>query len=181
MRLSLTFTFLALSGLILMPQTKAGDAKPEPGFVLIFNGKNLTGWQTKKDKASLEGKTEAYKGRFKVADGALVIDPAVKGDSYIETTKEFGKDVHIKFDFNPGEKCNNDIFLRGTKFDIVLKGKSVKEGAWNTFEIIVTGDKVEHKINGDSVRKSEAKSKSSPLMIRAEFGAMQIKNIRAKE
>lgn len=163
----------------------AGDFKLEPGFTLLFNGKNLDGWrQAKKKSEPLDGQTEAYKGRFKVVEGKLVYDPTVKGDLYIETVKEFGKDVDIKFDFNPGPKCNNDVFLRGTKFDIIpgnKENKNVKEGEWHTLEIVVRGDKIEHKINGETVRTSKAGAKATPLMLRAEFGAIQVKNIRAKE
>src|SRR3954447_12424934 len=51
----------------------AGDFKLEPGFTLLFNGKNLDGWrEARGKKESLEGKTEAYQGRFKVVDGNLV-------------------------------------------------------------------------------------------------------------
>src|SRR5262249_5617349 len=161
------------------------EFKLEEGFKLLFNGKNLDGWkEASGKKESLEGKTEAYKGRFKVVKGSLVFDPKVKGDLYIETRKEFAKDVHIKFDFKPGPKCNNDIFLRGTKFDIIPgnnENKSVKEGEWSTCEIIVTGDKVEHKINGKTARTSKTRGKASPFKIRAEFGAIEIKNIRVKE
>src|SRR5690242_8300964 len=120
------------------PLRAADDFKLEPGFTLLFNGKNLDGWkEAGGKKESLDGKTEAYKGRFKVVDGRLVYDPDVKGDLYIETAKEFGKDVHIKFDFKAGPKCNNDVFLRGTKFDIIpgnKENKNVKEGEWHTFE-----------------------------------------------
>ena len=171
-------------GICLSPIT-AGDSKLEKGFTLLFNGKNLDGWrEASGKKESLDGKTEAYKGRFKVDDGKLVYDPAVKGDLYIETTKEFAKDVHLKFDFKPGPKCNNDFFIRGTKFDIIpgnKENKSAKEGEWSTCEIIVTGDKVEHKVNGQTVRTSTAKSKTSTFKLRAEFGVIEIKNIRVKE
>ncbi len=173
-----------VTGLVVGLQAGAGEFKLEPGFKLVFNGKNLDGWQPKGKKDSLDGKTEAFKGRFKIDKGAIVVDPAVKGDSYIETAKEFTGDVTVKFDFNPGPKCNNDIFLRGTKFDIVpgnKECKNVKEGEWSTLEIIVVGDKVEHKINGETARKSAAKGKSSSLSLRAEFGSIQIKNIRVKE
>ncbi|OAI46600.1 hypothetical protein AYO44_11095 [Planctomycetaceae bacterium SCGC AG-212-F19] len=167
------------------PGTAADDFKLEPGFTLLFNGKNLDGWkEASKTKEALDGKTEAYGGRFKVTDGRLVYDPAVKGDLYIETAKEFSKDVHIKFDFKPGAKCNNDFFIRGTKFDIIpgaKENKNVKEGEWHTFEIIVAGEKIEHKINGETARSSTAKTKSSPFKLRAEFGAIELKNIRAKE
>src|SRR5271168_4323765 len=147
---------LLLTGLMLVletPSYSADDFTLEPGFTLLFNGKNLDGWkEASKNKEPLEGKTEAYGGRFKVVEGRLVYDPSVKGDLYIETTKEFGKDVHIKFDFKPGPKCNNDLFLRGTKFDIIpgnKENKNVKEDEWYTLEIVIIGDKIEHKINGE--------------------------------
>jgi hypothetical protein len=184
-RLSYLLLFAALTLLALATHDLAAGDKLEPGFTLLFNGKNLDGWrEAKGKKEALDGKTEAYKGRFKVVEGKLVYDPAVKGDTYIETVREFGKDVHIKFEFNPGPKCNNDVFLRGTKFDIVpgnKENKNVKEGQWYTFEVIVKGDKIEHKVNGETVRSSKANAKATPLMLRAEFGAMQVKNIRFKE
>ena len=181
------FAYVTLCACVLVSGSagSAGDFKLEPGYVLLFNGKNLDGWrEVGGKKESLDGKTEAYNGRFKVVDGKLVYDPSAKGDRYIETVRDFGKDVSIKFDFKPGPKCNNDVLLRGTKFDIVPKKgetKNVKEGEWYTFEVVVTGDKIEHKINGVTVRTSKAQPKATPLKLRAEFGAMEVKNIRARE
>ena len=179
--LSCLASFFALV-VLAVPAALSGEFKLESGFTLIFNGKNFDGWKEAKGKKdALDGKTEAYKGRFKVDNGSIMIDYKIKGDSYIETTKEFGKDIVIRFDFKPGEGCNNDFFIRGSKFDITPKVKGVKDGQWNTLEIIVTGDKVEHKINGESARKGDLKVKSSPFMIRAEFGVIEIKNLRVKE
>ncbi|MCI0640896.1 MAG: DUF1080 domain-containing protein [Gemmataceae bacterium] len=156
------------------------DFKPEPGFVLLFNGKNLDGWKTKKGD-SLEGKTEAFGGRFKVEKNVLVIDPKVKGDVIITTAKEFAKDVHIKFEFLPGPACNNDLFFRGNKFDITLKLKGVKDGEWNELDIVAQGDKVEFKVNGQALKAAANKGATNALGIRAEFGSMQIRRLRAKE
>lgn len=182
---------LSLSGLLLMmkvsPGQAADDFKLEPGFTLLFNGKNLDGWkEAGGKKEALDGKTEAYGGRFKVVEGRLVYDPAVKGDLSIETAREFGKDVHIKLDFKPGPKCNNDLFLRGTKFDIVpgnKENKNVKEGEWHAVEIVVTGDKIEHKIGGETTRTATLKvgAPASPFKLRAEFGVLEIRNLRVKE
>lgn len=163
----------------------AEEFKLEEGFKLLFNGKNLDGWKeaSGKNKAALNGQIEAYKGRFKVTNGKLVIDPAVKGDLHLETAQQFGKDVEIRFEFNPGPKCNNDLFLRGTKFDLVpgnKECKSVKQGEWSKCEIVVSGEKIEHRINGATVRTSKA-GKVSTFRIRAEFGSMELRNIRVKE
>jgi hypothetical protein len=157
------------------------DFKLEPGFTLLFNGKDLTGWKTKKGGESLDGKAEAYGKRFVVSDGKLIIDPKVKGDVIIETAKTFGKDVHIKFEFMPGDGCNNDLFLRGIKFDINPKQlKNLKDG-WNEIDIIVKGDKGEVKINGATEKSPAAKADATPFGIRAEFGSIQIRRIRVKE
>jgi hypothetical protein len=184
----LAFVSLLTGLLFLLPVAgrSADDFKLEEGFKLLFNGKNLDGWKEVKGKMeALDGKTEAHGGRFKVVEGVLVYDPTVKGDLYIETTKEFGKDVHIKFDFKPGPKCNNDFFLRGTKFDIIpgnKENKDVKEGEWYKFEIVLVGDKMEHKINGETVRSTaKVSDKATPFKLRAEIGAIEIKNIRVKE
>ncbi len=180
---------LLLGGFLLAARPGLPDQefKPEPGFTLLFNGKTLDGWkEAGGKKESLDGKTEAYGGRFKVVEGRLVYDPAVKGDLSIETAKDFAKDVHIKFDFKAGPKCNNDVFLRGTKFDIVPGNKenpNVKEGQWVAFEIVLAGDKIEHKVGGEVARTSTLKpgAAASPFKLRAEFGELEIRNLRVKE
>src|SRR4029079_19251199 len=124
----------------------ADEFKLEEGFTLLLS-KDLSGWKTEKGD-SLDGKGEAYNSRFTIKDGILHIDPKVKGDVKIFTTKEFDKDVHIKFDFLPDAKCNNDLFLRGTKFDLSMANvKEWKEGEWNSLEITLKGDKAEFKLN----------------------------------
>lgn len=166
------------------PTLAADDFKPEPDFTVIFNGKDLTGWtmKGKKDAGSLDGKTDAFNKRFVVAEGVLTIDPKVKGDVTIETAKPLGKDVHIKFDYKPGAGCNNDLFFRGTKFDLKKEDvKNIKWDEWNQFEIIAAGTKVEFKNNGETIKTMNAKSDGTPLGIRAELGPMQVRRLRVKE
>ena len=166
----------------------ADEFKPEPGFKLIFNGKNLDGWQTKSAKPEpLDGKTEAYDGRFKVKDGELVYDPKVKGDRYIETQKPVSGDFTVRFDFKPGEGCNNDILFLGTKFDIKA-GKATKDAVkgvkldeWNTMEIAVKGGTAEYTINGMKAGTQKTKGEKGPFSLRAEFGPMSVKNLRIAE
>jgi hypothetical protein len=161
----------------------ADEFKPEPGYKLLFNGKNLDGWQTKAAKpVSLEGKTEAFNKRYVVKDGELVIDPAVKGDRYIETVQPLSGDFTLRFDFKPDDKCNNDLLFRGTKFDINPTAKNlkgIKVNEWNTMEIVVKGGSVEYKINGEKVDTKKTTAEKGPFIVRAEFGGLAIKNIRA--
>jgi Domain of Unknown Function (DUF1080) len=160
---------------------RADDFKLEEGFTPLFNGKDLTGWKTEKGE-SLDGKSVAFGGRFKMADGVLTLDPAVKGDVKIFTAKEFAGNVHIKFEFKPGPKCNNDLFLHGLKFDIKTPDvKNLKEGEWHTFEIVLVGDRAEYKCNGELLKTMTAKGKATGFGIRAEFGAIEIRRVRVKE
>jgi hypothetical protein len=201
---STLFPLLFLALALLLPARACGGDKGknkfklENGFELLFNSKDLTGWKEFSGKKELlKGKAEAYKGRFKVSDGKLVLDPSVKGDLHVETQRKFGKEDHIKFDFKPGPKCNNDLFIYGTKFDLIPgneENKDVKEGQWHTFEIkIVDADKfvfVRHVIDGVTVRSTkfgggpgdkDEDPSATPLRIRAEFGSIEIKNVRARK
>ena len=174
-----TLSFGLILFLVASPCKAADDFELEPGFTLLLNGKDLTGWKEKKGDVALDGKTEAYKGRFTVKDTTLVIDPKVKGDVRITTTREFAKDVHIKFDYKPGKACNNDLFLRGHKFDLVKSDvKNMKEGEWNHFEIVIKGDKIEFLNNGEVQRKGTVKNPSTVFEIRAEFGEIEFRRMR---
>ena len=173
---------LSCAAALLLAVPAAGDDANEPGFKALLNGKDLTGWKTKgKPGESLDGKTEAYKGRFKVTDAKLVIDPAVKGDVRIATAQEFGKETTIRFEFLPGTGCNNDLFLLGSKFDInPAQLKMVKVGEWNAMEIASGGGTTVFKINGETARTEKAKAEKSTFEVRAEFGLIEIRRMRAK-
>jgi hypothetical protein len=168
----------------------ADEFKPEPGFKLVFNGTNFDGWQTKasgKDgrPVSLQGKMDAFDKRYVVKDGAIVIDYKVKGDKYIETVQQFSGDFTIRYDFKPEEGCNNDTLLLGTKFDILAGGKTtlkgVKIGEWNAMEIVVKSGSAEFIVNGQKLSTQKTKTEKGPLILRAEFGPITYKNIRASE
>jgi len=174
--------FLSTVGIV----AAADEFKLESGYKLLFNGKNLDGWQTKAAKdgkpESLEGKTEAYEGRFKVKDGELTFDPKVKGDKYIETVAPVGGDFTVRFDFKPDDKCNNDLLFLVTKFDIKVGAKDaikgVKVDEWNKMEITVKAGAVEYKVNGEVAGTAKTKGDKGPFTIRAEFGGIIIKNMR---
>jgi hypothetical protein len=147
--------------------------------------KNLDGWKLKgkKEGADLTGQTEAAGGRFKVVEGVLVIDPKVKGDITMETVSEFSNDLIIRFDFKPGNGCNNDLFLRGTKFDIVTNAKTIgiKLGEWNEMDIEFQGESADYQCNGISIGTRKVKPGKSPFGIRAEFGPIEFRHLRIKE
>ena len=71
----------------------------------------------------------------------------------IETLNLAEAATHPEFQYKPETGCNNDLFIRGQKFDL-SKGnvKNFKEGEWNEFEILVEGDKIVFKNNGEVQR-----------------------------
>ena len=99
--------------------------------------------------------------------------------------QQFAGDFTIRFDFKPGEGCNNDILLIGTKFDIRAgeKGglKGVKVGEWSKMEIVVKGGSADFIVNGEKLATQKLKGDKGPLILRAEFEPITIKNIRATE
>jgi hypothetical protein len=75
MRKIAVFCFFGSLSLAPCERLTSGEFKLEPGFTLLFNGKNLDGWRERKSKDTLEGKVEAFKGRFKVIEGVIDYDP----------------------------------------------------------------------------------------------------------
>ena len=99
----------------------------------------------------------------------------------IETQHEFGKTATIRFEFKPDEKCNNDLFLLGTKFDITLAAiKNARKDEWNEMEIVSKEGKVAFTCNGKLVRAIPAKGEKSTFAIRAEFGSIVIRKLRER-
>ncbi|EFX60045.1 hypothetical protein DAPPUDRAFT_125702, partial [Daphnia pulex] len=164
-------------------ETRAADFKLEEGFTLLV-GKDFTGWTVRKysgktDKPDdLDGKAEASGKRFVVTSDGFTIDPKVKGDMIIETKKMYAGDVTIRFQFKGDAECNNDLLFRGQKFDINVKSLKIKENEWHDFEISIKGENLEYHINKEVVKKGKVKADGTVFGIRAEFGGIEIKNLR---
>ncbi len=143
---------------------------PPPGFTALFNGKDLTNWKD-------EGKA---KGHWTIHDGALYYDGKgdslvtakdygdfelyvdwkilPKGDSgiylrglpqvQIWDTTEAGGYHHLGADKGSGGLWNNSPGTPG-KDPLVHADRPI--GEWNTFHIVMRGDKVTVDLNGQRV------------------------------
>lgn len=118
---------LALVMQIVAPlASHAADNSPPPGFVAIFNGKDLAGWKglvspdkgppgraklTPDELAKLQtAADEQMKEHWKVVDGTLVFDG--KGQSLC-TAKDYG-DVELFVDWKILAQGDSGIYLRGS-------------------------------------------------------------------
>jgi hypothetical protein len=144
------------------------DAEKDAGWVLLFNGTDLTGWRCNNDKPIAT----------KIEDGCLV--PFQSGGYLIIHEKQFG-DFTFKCDVRwEDPHCNSGIFFRvenprdpvntsfeaqvmagngtgkhdmGAIYDLAgpTKAASRGTGEWNAFEITCKGPEISVKLNGEPV------------------------------
>jgi hypothetical protein len=131
-RLPCGLCFVALMVAPLLAADAADDFKLEQGFVRLFNGKDLAGWQyspvpvTKKlSIEKLDGKTATKVKVFEVSDGAIVVSGKKVMAFY--TAKEYNKDFQFKLEFRTTAekpKNNSGIYIRGPQLqlDAVTEG-----------------------------------------------------------
>lgn len=147
-------------------------AEDETGFVPLYNGKDLTGWQ---------GNLTGY---VPEADGQLVVVPA-RGNGNLYTEKEYANFV-LRFEFKLTPGANNGLGIRapltgdvaytgmelqilddghekykniqpwqrhGSIYGIVpAKTGSLKPaGEWNQQEVIADGRHITVKLNGETI------------------------------
>ncbi len=176
---------------------EARDNTPPPGFVALFNGRDLEHWKN-------EGKA---KGHWTAVDGVLHYDG--KGDSLL-TAKNY-KDFELYVDWKILPKGDSGIYLRGCPqvqiWDDPIgsgglynnqknpsKPTQVADkpvGAWNTFHIVIRGDKVTVDLNGvrvtDNVTMENYFDRSKPLPatgtieLQHHGNPLEFKNIYVKE
>lgn len=114
---------------------------PEPGFVSLFNGTNLTGWgfrptsdadveSARKWQANdpsappwpivtitqpFDGKGESSDGRFLARSGRLVVATPAEGRriQQLSTLKDFAGDFVLRLEFRASPNADSGIFIRG--------------------------------------------------------------------
>jgi hypothetical protein len=151
----LVFAFCLLG--LAMSAASAGDAKPEPGFVSLFNGKDLTGWKYYKE-TNLDGKTETADKRFTVTGGVIVANEG-KGIKDLYTVSDYNKDFILRMQFRASLKSDSGVYVRGPQLqvrDYIRRGerkqlKKFKNDDWNDLEIVVKGGIVKTVVNGKSM------------------------------
>src|SRR5262245_53981877 len=116
------FAAVALVVAIVAPSVRAEDNKAPEGFTLLFNGKDLTGWQGNldmKQRATLpkEKQDEELKKRTKIAMDNWTVKEGViecsgKGGISLQTVKDYGN-FELFVDWKIEKKGDSGIYLRG--------------------------------------------------------------------
>ncbi|HEX4143538.1 MAG TPA: family 16 glycoside hydrolase [Pirellulales bacterium] len=158
----------------------------EPGFELLFNGKDPTGWHY--DGAPFDGKTESSDGRYTARDGKIVVNPG-KGLAQLRTMRELPHDFQLKLEFRAGVNADSGIFLRGPQLqcrDYLVAGpykdlKNYKPQDWNEIEVTVKGDTATCTCNGEPLKFDRKLPPTGPIGLEADRGQMEYRRIRVKE
>ncbi|MGV3485040.1 MAG: GDSL-type esterase/lipase family protein [Planctomycetaceae bacterium] len=116
-------------------ETEPDPFMPEPGFVSLFNGRDLTGWgfrptpprkplaNPKPDApvfveisqpVSFDGKVSSDDGRYRVINGRLVVvtPPEGRRIQQLWTTQEFPSDFVLKLEFRATPNADSGVFIR---------------------------------------------------------------------
>ena len=161
---------------------KLTEQEKADGFKLLFNGRNLRGWQ---------GNTKGYV----VKDGTIVVEPEL-GDGNLYTVQEYG-DFIMRFEFKLTPGANNGLGIRtplnvnaayqGMELQILdntaSKYKNLKPyqfhgsiygvvpakrgylkpvGMWNFQEVIAKGKQITVKLNGTTIVDADIDKASTP-------------------
>ncbi|HVV70299.1 MAG TPA: GDSL-type esterase/lipase family protein [Verrucomicrobiae bacterium] len=122
-------------------ETSPYEYTPEPGFVSLFNGTDLTGWgfrpTSKEDQefarkwqasdakappwpivtaaVSFDHQRTSPDGRFVAENGRLVVTTPAEGRriQQIATTRDFGADFILRLEFRATPNADSGIFIRG--------------------------------------------------------------------
>lgn len=169
----------------------ADDFKPEPGFVSLFNGKDLTGWGYQTN--NFNGKTVADDGRYSATNGFLVVNPhnPETGPRYRQlwTTQEFPKNFILKLEFRAAVNADSGVYIRKPQLqcrDYLVAGpykdlKQYKPQDWNEIVVTVTNGVAHCTCNGEVLAAAMAVPPIGPIGLEADRGQMEYRRIRLKE
>lgn len=170
----------------------AADAfRPEPGFVSLFNGRDLSGWGYSPTE-TFDGKTAASDGRFTVQDGLLVAhhkDP--RQGQRLWTSREFPRDFVLRLEFRAAVNADSGVFIRRPQLqvrDYPVAGpdpyknlKKYRPQDWNEIEIVVKDGVARCTCNGELLTDALKVPATGPIGLEADRGQVEYRRIRIKE
>ena len=191
---------LSVIACLVLGRVFAADGfKPEPGFVSLFNGKDLTGWCYRdgqrfdeKVAATFDGKTASTDGRFSAKDGIFIVHPKEPRQAQkVWTTQEFPKNFVLKLEFRAEVNADSGIFIRKPQLqcrDYVVAGpdkyktlKKYRPQDWNEIEIVVKDGVARCTCNGELLEDALKLPDTGPIGLEADRGQMEYRRIRIKE
>ena len=168
----------------------------EKGYLMLFNGQDLTGWGFRDKKtlepiANFEGKTQSDDGRYRAISGRLVVTTPPEGRriQQLWTTHEFPKDFTLKLQFRATPNADSGVFIRRPQLqcrDYALAGpwKDLKEyrpQGWNSLVVVVKDGVAHCTCNGEVLNAEFKVPPTGPIGLEGDRGQMEYRFIRLKE
>lgn len=175
------------SCIMVLPSQSDAAFVPEPGFEMLLNGTDLTGWHYA-NGPEFKGQQHASDGRYTARDGCIVVNPG-KGLAQMWTMREFPHDFHLKLEFRAEVNADSGIFLRKPQLqcrDYLVAGpykdlKNYKPQDWNEIEVLVKGKVATCTCNGEELKFPNELPPTGPIGLEADRGQMEYRRIRIKE
>jgi hypothetical protein len=185
MRLSIAAMVLAAAATTLVA---ADDFKPEPGYISLFNGHDLTGWGYRTN--NFDGKKASDDNRYSAGDGILVVHPRTpRLLQQISTTQTFSNDFILKLEFRASTNADSGIFIRGPQLqcrDYLVAGpykdlKKYKPQDWNQIEVTVTNGIAFCTCIGEILERAMKVPANGPIGLEGDRGQMEYRYLQLKE
>ena len=170
-------------------ETDPDNFTPEPGFVSLFNGRDLTGWGYRTN--NFDGKTTSSEGRYVAKNGRLIVTAPPEGSkiAQLDTTREFPNDFVLKLEFRATPNADSGIFIRKPQLqcrDYLIAGPyktlaQYKPQDWNEIIVTVQGGVAHCTCNGEVIEDAMAVPATGPIGLEGDRGQMEYRRIRLKE
>jgi len=146
-------------------ETGADDFQPEPGYELLFNGRDLTGWGFRRTADAVResakkwmardpegvvwpfvdadvafaGERQSPDGRYRAINGRLVVATPAEGRriQQLWTVREFPEDFTLKLEFRATPNADSGVFLREPQLQC---RDFVLAGPWKDLQKYRAGD-----------------------------------------
>ena len=161
----------------------------EPGFISLFNGRDLTGWGFKTN--NFDGKTQSNDGRYVAKNGRLIVTTPPEGSriQQLWTTRQFPKDFVLKLEFRATPNADSGVFIRQPQLqcrDYPIAGpyknlKNYKPQDWNEMIVTVKNGIAHCTCNGEVLEAALKVPDTGPIGLEGDRGQMEYRRIRVQE
>jgi lysophospholipase L1-like esterase len=170
-------------------ETEPDSFAPEPGFVSLFNGRDLTGWGYRTN--NFDGQVTSSEGRYMAKNGRLIVTTPSEGRkiSQLYTTKEFPRNFTLKLEFRATPNADSGVFIRKPQLqcrDYLIAGPykalaKYKPQDWNEIVVVVKDNVAHCTCNGEVLEAALKLPDTGPIGLEGDRGQMEYRRIRISE
>ncbi len=162
---------------------------PEPGYISLFNGRDLTGWGFRTNDFS--GLTKSPDRRYVAKYGRLIVTTPTEGSrvEQLWTTRSFPRNFTLKLEFRATPTADSGIFIRQPQLqcrDYILAGpykelQHYRAQEWNEIVIVVKDNVARCTCNGEVLEEALKIPATGPIGLEGDSGQMEYRRIRLRE